>query len=106
MKKKIAIAFALIFVCFLAFPMTAFPEGENAPLYLALGDSISTGYGLSDAGQQGFAALTADALGYRLQNYVSSDLTSIIPYLITIIMMVYVVVRSQKRKKQRSTLKS
>lgn len=41
-----------------------------------------------------------DAIGLRLQDYISSDLTNIIPYVITIIMMVYVVVRSQQKKKQ------
>ena len=40
-----------------------------------------------------------DAIGLRLQDYVSSDLTGIIPYAITIIMMVYVVTSAQKRKK-------
>ena len=40
-----------------------------------------------------------DAMGLRLQEYISSDLTNIIPYVITIIMMVYVVVRGQKKKK-------
>ena len=41
-----------------------------------------------------------DAIGLRLQDYISSDLTNIIPYVITIVMMVYVVVRSQQKKKQ------
>ena len=41
-----------------------------------------------------------DALGYRLQEYnISANLTAIIPYLITVIMMVYVVVRSNSKKK-------
>ncbi len=40
-----------------------------------------------------------DAIGLRLQSYLSSDLTAIIPYAITIVMMVYVVVRSQKKRK-------
>ena len=40
-----------------------------------------------------------DAIGLRLQDYVSSDLTGIIPYAITIIMMVYVVIRGQQKKK-------
>ena len=40
-----------------------------------------------------------DALGYRLQEYdISSNLTSMIPYVITVCMMVYVVVRSNKKK--------
>lgn len=40
-----------------------------------------------------------DAIGLRLQDYVSSDLTGIIPYAITVIMMVYVVVNGQRKKK-------
>ena len=41
-----------------------------------------------------------EAIGLRLQGYVSADLTNTIPYVITIIMMVYVVVRKQQRKKK------
>ena len=41
-----------------------------------------------------------DAIGLRLQDYISSDLTNIIPYAITVIMMVYVVVRGQQKKRQ------
>lgn len=40
-----------------------------------------------------------DAMGLRLQAYVSSDLTNIIPYVITIVMMVYVVVMGRRKKK-------
>ena len=41
-----------------------------------------------------------DALGYRLQEYnISPDLTAIIPYIITVVMMVYVVVMSNRKKK-------
>ncbi len=40
-----------------------------------------------------------DAIGLRLQNYLSSDITNTIPYIITVIMMVYVVVRSQQKKR-------
>ncbi len=40
-----------------------------------------------------------DAIGLRLQGTISSDLTGIIPYAITVIMMVYVVIRSNRRKK-------
>ena len=40
-----------------------------------------------------------DAIGLRLQGVISSDLTGIIPYAITVIMMVYVVVRANRRKK-------
>lgn len=41
-----------------------------------------------------------DALGYRLQEYeISANLTAMIPYVITVVMMVYVVMRSNRRKK-------
>lgn len=40
-----------------------------------------------------------DAMGLRLQSVISSDLTSAIPYGITIIMMVYVVVSKERKKK-------
>ncbi len=39
------------------------------------------------------------ALGTCLQGVISPDLTAAIPYVITIFMMIYVVLRSQKRKK-------
>ena len=41
-----------------------------------------------------------EALGLRLQDYISSDLTGTIPYVITIIMMVYVVVSGQRRRER------
>ena len=41
-----------------------------------------------------------EALGLRLQSYISSDLTGTIPYVITIIMMVYVVVSGQRRRER------
>ncbi len=41
-----------------------------------------------------------DAIGLRLQDYISSDLTNTIPYVITIVMMVCVVVRSQRKKRR------
>ncbi len=41
-----------------------------------------------------------DAIGLRLQSYISSDLTSIIPYAITIIMMTYVVVNTRKKREK------
>ena len=41
-----------------------------------------------------------DALGYRLQDYgINSNLTAMIPYLITVVMMVYVVLKSQRKKR-------
>ena len=40
---------------------------EDAPVYLALGDSITTGYGLKE-GEKGFAEIVAEANGYTLIN--------------------------------------
>lgn len=49
-----------------------------------------------------------DAIGLRLQGTISSDLTGIIPYAITVVMMVYVVVRQngRVRRMQRSRSKA
>ena len=44
-----------------------------------------------------------EAIGLRLQSYVSSDLTNTIPYIITIVTMVYVVVRKQAKKRMGKT---
>lgn len=40
-----------------------------------------------------------DAIGLRLQDRISSDLTAMIPYAITVLMMIYVVVRTEKKKR-------
>ena len=76
-----------------------FTEGmSNSRGYIAFACVI---FSAANPGKAYVAALMFgffDALGYRLQNYISSDLTSMIPYLITVVMMVYVVVRGQKRK--------
>jgi simple sugar transport system permease protein len=45
-----------------------------------------------------------EAIGLRLQGYISSDLTQIVPYVITIVMMVYVVVRKQRQRKRTAKL--
>ncbi len=44
-----------------------------------------------------------DAIGLRLQEYISSDLTDMIPYIITIVMMVYVVTRVRRKQKGKRT---
>lgn len=66
---------------FIAFACVIFAAANPAKAYLA---ALMFGF--------------FEAIGLRLQSYVSSDLTNIIPYVITIIMMVYVVVRKQRRK--------
>lgn len=77
----------------------SFVEGmSNSRGYIAFACVI---FGAANPAKAYIAALMFgffDALGYRLQSYISSDLTSIIPYLITVVMMVYVVVRGQRKK--------
>lgn len=67
---------------FIAFACVIFAAANPAKAYLA---AIMFGF--------------FDAIGLRLQNYISSDLTSAIPYAITIIMMVYVVVSKEHKRK-------
>ena len=83
--------------------VTLFSEGmSNSRGYVAFACVI---FGAANPGKAYLAALMFgffDALGYRLQDYnINANLTSTIPYVITVVMMVYVVVRSQRRQKQR-----
>lgn len=80
--------------------VTMFSEGmSNSRGYVAFACVI---FGGANPKKAYLAALMFgffDALGYRLQEYhISANLTSMIPYVITVCMMVYVVVRSNKRK--------
>ena len=80
--------------------VTMFAEGmSNSRGYVAFACVI---FGAANPGKAYLAALMFgffDALGYRLQEYnINSNLTSMMPYVITVIMMVYVVVRSQKKR--------
>lgn len=80
--------------------VTMFSEGmANSRGYVAFACVI---FGAANPGKVYLAALMFgffDALGYRLQDYnISPNLTSMIPYIITVVMMVYVVVRSNKKK--------
>lgn len=81
--------------------VTMFSEGmANSRGYVAFACVI---FGGANPAKVYLAALMFgffDALGYRLQEYnISSDLTAIIPYVITVVMMVFVVVRSNRKKK-------
>ena len=80
--------------------VTMFSEGmSNSRGYVAFACVI---FGGANPAKAYLAALMFgffDALGYRLQEYnISANLTSMIPYVITVCMMVYVVVRSNKKK--------
>ena len=81
--------------------VTMFSEGmSNSRGYVAFACVI---FGAANPTKAYLAALMFgffDALGYRLQEYdISANLTSMIPYVITVCMMVYVVVRSNRKKK-------
>ncbi len=81
--------------------VTMFSEGmSNSRGYVAFACVI---FGGANPAKAYLAALMFgffDALGYRLQDYgISANLTGMIPYVITVCMMVYVVVRSSRRKK-------
>lgn len=80
--------------------VTMFSEGmSNSRGYVAFACVI---FGAANPGKAYLAALMFgffDALGYRLQDYnISANLTSMIPYVITVLMMVYVVVRSNRKR--------
>ncbi len=80
--------------------VTMFSEGmSNSRGYVAFACVI---FGAANPAKAYLAALMFgffDALGYRLQEYnISAHLTSMIPYIITVCMMVYVVVRSNRKK--------
>ena len=80
--------------------VTMFSEGmSNSRGYVAFACVI---FGAANPGKAYLAALMFgffDALGYRLQEYnISANLTSMIPYVITVCMMVYVVVRTNRKK--------
>lgn len=84
--------------------VSMFSEGmSNSRGYIAFACVI---FGGANPAKAYLAALMFgffDALGYRLQEYnISANLTSIIPYVITVAMMVYVVVRSGKKRSQKA----
>lgn len=64
--KALSILLSLVML-FSMLPMTAF-AADSTTSYVALGDSISTGYGLANKTTEGFTYLLADELGYELTN--------------------------------------
>jgi len=65
MKRKI---FSLFLILAVLLPLTAGILAADTPDYLALGDSISTGYGLTDVQSQCFVNLLASQTGCTLTN--------------------------------------
>ncbi len=72
--KTISILLAIVMLLGML-PMSAF-AADTTPSYVALGDSISTGYGLDNKTAQGFTYLLADALGYELTNLAADGNTA------------------------------
>ena len=70
MKKILAL---VLTVCMLLASVCAFAEGK--PVYLALGDSISAGYGLNE-GEKNFPEIVAGKKGYTLINHAVNGNTS------------------------------
>ncbi len=75
MKKRISAILLTIVMLLSMLPMSAF-AADAAPSYVALGDSISTGYGLADKTAEGFTYLLADELGYELTNLAADGNTA------------------------------
>jgi simple sugar transport system permease protein len=79
--------------------LTMFAENMSAARgYVAFACVI---FGRGNPPKVFFAALLfgfLEALGIRLQKYISSDLTSMVPYVMTIVMMVLVVLARKRRK--------
>lgn len=70
MKKLISLLLVVCMACTL-FVVHA----EELPVYVALGDSITTGYGLAE-GEKGFAEIVAETNGYALRNHAINGNTS------------------------------
>ncbi len=66
-KTKVTSILLVIVMMLSIMPLSAF-AADTKPSYVALGDSISTGYGLANKTAQGFTYLLADELDYELTN--------------------------------------
>ncbi len=63
MKKRILSVLLSLVLCLAFLPAAAYAADEDALTYLALGDSITAGYGLNDVSSDGFAAKLGASLG-------------------------------------------
>ncbi|MCD8020360.1 MAG: GDSL-type esterase/lipase family protein [Clostridiales bacterium] len=75
MKQRFLSLMLTVILCVSMIPSIAFAE-STTPYYLALGDSITTGYGLDDASTECFTVLLADQIGAELENKVADGYTS------------------------------
>lgn len=67
MKRRFLGLLLCLALCLSGLPLGAM-AADDTPDYLALGDSISTGFGLVDPQSEGFTYRIADSLGYTLTN--------------------------------------
>ncbi|HIX93632.1 MAG TPA: S-layer homology domain-containing protein [Firmicutes bacterium] len=72
MKKRLLSLCLALVMCIGLLPLSL---SADEPVYLALGDSITTGYRLAE-GESGFATLVAEANGYELVNAAVNGATS------------------------------
>ena len=68
MKKRLISLCMVLVLCLSLLPVTVLAAGNS---YVALGDSITTGYGLE--GEQSFAEIVAEENGYTLNDTLATD---------------------------------
>lgn len=68
MKKRLISLCMVLVLCLSLLPVTVLAAGNS---YVALGDSITTGYGLG--GEQSFAEIVAEKKGYTLNDDLAAD---------------------------------
>ena len=73
MKRRVLAVLLSLCLVLSLLPTAAFAQGKS---YVALGDSITTGYGLTGAENDSFAALVANENGYELTNLAQDGATS------------------------------
>ena len=73
MKRRVLSVLLSLCLVLSLLPTAAFAQGKS---YVALGDSITTGYGLTDEENDSFAALVANENGYELTNLAQDGATS------------------------------
>ena len=73
MKRRVLSILLSLCLVLSLLPTAAFAQGKS---YVALGDSITTGYGLTDEENDSFAALVANENGYELTNLAEDGTTS------------------------------
>lgn len=71
MRKRLISLCMVLVLCLSLLPITVLAASNS---YVALGDSITTGYGLG--GEQSFAEIVADKNGYDLNTLAADGATS------------------------------